>query len=151
MLRTKGKWGCWPGSEGAACALLGSEGAAPPPGAHLLLTPVHCLPLYLARWQHMQGLGAWWWSGLLIRSICPHPQPHALQVVRAQSTEGLSLVSNIVELLCYTIIVAYNLNHVSGRVEGSRGAHAWPVPRLCTVHPLTQAQLGLAVGRGQWS
>lgn len=35
------------------------------------------------------------------------------QVVRAQSTEGLSLVSNIVELLCYTIIVAYNLNHVS--------------------------------------
>jgi len=37
---------------------------------------------------------------------------HPLQVVRAQSTEGLSLVSNIVELLCYTIIVAYNLNHV---------------------------------------
>ena len=37
----------------------------------------------------------------------------ASQVVKAQSTEGLSLVSNIVELLCYTIIVAYNLNHVS--------------------------------------
>lgn len=47
--------------------------------------------------------------------MAPHNRPHArahAQVVRAQSTEGLSLVSNCVELLCYTIIVAYNLNHV---------------------------------------
>jgi hypothetical protein len=46
-----------------------------------------------------------------------------VQVIRANSTEGLSLFSNVVELLCYTIIVAYNLNHVSESPFGAVSVH----------------------------
>jgi mannose-P-dolichol utilization defect protein 1 len=43
-------------------------------------------------------------AGSLFRSA-----PQIVKVVRARSCEGLSLTSVIVELLCYSVVVAYNL------------------------------------------
>ncbi|GBF89055.1 hypothetical protein Rsub_01772 [Raphidocelis subcapitata] len=46
--------------------------------------------------------------GSLFRSA-----PQIVKVVRARSCEGLSLTSVIVELLCYSVVVAYNLSQQS--------------------------------------
>jgi hypothetical protein len=37
-----------------------------------------------------------------------------MKIIRAGSTEGLSLTSNIVELCCYTVVIAYNISQVRG-------------------------------------
>jgi hypothetical protein len=43
--------------------------------------------------------------GSLFRSV-----PQIVKILQARSVEGLSLMSNVVELCCYTIVIAYNLN-----------------------------------------
>jgi hypothetical protein len=43
-----------------------------------------------------------------------------VQVWRAKSVDGLSLTSNIVELLCYTVVFAYNISQVGDEGTGSQ-------------------------------
>jgi hypothetical protein len=46
-------------------------------------------------------------AGSLFRSV-----PQIVKVVQHNSTEGLSLMSYIVELCCYSVVIAYNLGQV---------------------------------------
>lgn len=46
-------------------------------------------------------------AGSLFRSV-----PQIIKVVKHNSTEGLSLMSYLVELCCYTVVIAYNLSQV---------------------------------------
>lgn len=45
--------------------------------------------------------------GSLFRGV-----PQIVKVVQARSVEGLSVTSNVVETLCYTVVVAYNISQV---------------------------------------
>lgn len=46
-------------------------------------------------------------AGSLFRSV-----PQIVKVVQHNSTEGLSLMSYLVELCCYSVVIAYNLCQV---------------------------------------
>lgn len=46
-------------------------------------------------------------AGSLFRSV-----PQIVKVVQHNSTEGLSLMSYVVELCCYSVVIAYNLGQV---------------------------------------
>ena len=48
-------------------------------------------------------------AGSLFRSV-----PQIIKVVKHNSTEGLSLVSYLVELCCYSVVIAYNMSQVCG-------------------------------------
>lgn len=48
-------------------------------------------------------------AGSLFRSV-----PQIVKVIKHNSTEGLSLMSYIVELCCYSVVIAYNLGQVGG-------------------------------------
>jgi hypothetical protein len=52
-------------------------------------------------------------AGSLFRSV-----PQIIKVVKHNSTEGLSLMSYIVELCCYSVVIAYNLGQVGGWWQG---------------------------------
>lgn len=53
------------------------------------------------------GLGYCVLVGSLLRSV-----PQIAKILKARSCEGLSVTSNIVELLCYTVVLAYNVSQV---------------------------------------
>lgn len=59
--------------------------------------------------------------GSLFRSV-----PQILKILQARSVEGLSLMSNVVELCCYTIVIAYNLNQVGWGGPGVLGGGEEP-------------------------
>lgn len=50
---------------------------------------------------------------------CFRSVPQILKILQTGSAEGLSLTSNLMELLCYTVTVAYNMQQV-GRARGLR-------------------------------
>jgi uncharacterized protein with PQ loop repeat len=46
-------------------------------------------------------------AGSLFRSV-----PQIVKVMKLSSTEGLSLTSYVVELCCYSVVIAYNISQV---------------------------------------
>jgi hypothetical protein len=62
--------------------------------------------------------------GSLFRSV-----PQIVKVVQHNSTEGLSLTSYIVELCCYSVVIAYNVCQVRGagacEERASRALSLW--------------------------
>lgn len=73
-------------------------------------------------------------AGSLFRSV-----PQIIKVVQHNSTEGLSLMSYVVELCCYSVVIAYNLCQVRPSTKSGAvlllGCHGIPVPLyMCQVH-----------------
>lgn len=57
--------------------------------------------------------------GCLVGS-CFRSVPQIAIILKSGSAEGLSLTSNLVELLCFTVTVAYNMQQVRVRLWGGR-------------------------------
>lgn len=84
---------------------------------------------------------------------CFRSVPQIVKILQAGSAEGLSLTSNLMELLCYTVTVAYNMQQV-GRV---RVGHMWVNPWGTSTPPVSCPPLTLSLSapprtaRSRWA
>lgn len=74
-------------------------------------------------------------AGSLFRSV-----PQIIKVIKHNSTEGLSLVSYLVELCCYSVVIAYNMSQVGYQQHTVQHYH-----QLLLWSPVGQS--GAAVGK----